>query len=371
MSLFSSRRSRGFTLVELLVVIAIIGVLVALLLPAVQAAREAARRAECQNKLKQIGISVQNHIDALKVFPTGGDDYNAKIERFVTNGVANGPNKQGVGWGFQILPYLEQNAIHGITTQAQMASKQIPLYFCPSRRSPTSTAQAGITSLANPFWLIDYAAAVPVRDGMCNTTLPTLKHYDLKPWGTVTNTDYNTTGGRVGETFFCPTGKSSAVTGTPPKNTNYAGLIVRTPWSVAANAFVEGVNHAAKVAQCTDGLSNTLLIGEKVVRNDKYDGGGWSDDLGWADGWDPDTLRLTGFQPISDSDALCFSALYPCGGRADLGPDVFAFGSAHTSGINAVFGDGSVHHIKFDIDVLVFNYLGGRDDEQTVDLSQL
>ncbi len=289
----------------------------------------------------------------------------------MATGVANGPDKQGVGWAFQILPYLEQNAIHGLTTRAQMASKQVPLYFCPSRRSPTSTAQAGVTTLATPFWLIDYAAAVPVRDGMCNTTLVPGKKYDLKPWGQVTGADYATTGGRVGETFFCTTGKGSGAAGTPPKNTNYAGLIVRTPWSRAAKAFAENVNHAATMAQCTDGLSNTLLIGEKVVRSDQAEGGGWSDDLGWADGWDPDTLRSTGFQPLNDSDGACFSTLYPCGGRADLGPDVFAFGSAHSSGINAVFGDGSVHFIQFGVDVVLFNYLGGRDDEQAVDLNQL
>ena len=149
---------------------------------------------------------------------------------------------------------------------------------------------------------------------MCNTTAATLKHYDLKPWGSVTTTDYTTTGGRVGETFFCTTGKGSGAAGTPPPNTNYSGLIVRTPWSLAAKAFVVGANRAAKVAQCTDGLSNTLLVSEKVVRNDKYDGGGWSDDLGWADGWDPDTLRSTGFQPLSDSDTTCFGSLFPCGG---------------------------------------------------------
>ena len=108
----SPRRIRlcAFTLVELLVVIAIIGVLVGLLLPAIQAVREAARRAECQNKLKQIGLAVQNHLDAKKVFPTGGDSYSPTITNFVSGGIANGPNRQGLGWGYQVLPYLEQNA---------------------------------------------------------------------------------------------------------------------------------------------------------------------------------------------------------------------------------------------------------------------
>src|SRR5262245_60051595 len=95
---------RGFTLVELLVVIAIIGVLVALLLPAIQAAREAARRADCSNRLRQIGVANLNHVDAMKVFPTGGSGPNPNIAAFLTGGRPNGPNRQGLGWGYQILP---------------------------------------------------------------------------------------------------------------------------------------------------------------------------------------------------------------------------------------------------------------------------
>src|SRR5688572_4922124 len=114
----ASSASKGFTLVELLVVIAIIGVLVALLLPAIQAARESARRTTCVNQLKQMSLAMQNHVSAHGVFPTGGSRYNPDIANYVTGGTANpgvpnGPAKQGLGWSYQILPYLEQGAIKG------------------------------------------------------------------------------------------------------------------------------------------------------------------------------------------------------------------------------------------------------------------
>lgn len=378
MILRTYRRS-AFTLVELLVVIAIIGVLVALLLPAVQAAREAARRSECQNKLKQIGLSIQNHLNAQKVFPTGGDGYYADIKNFVTppapnaSGKApagakpNGPNKQGVSWGYQILPYLEQGAIQQATDRSQLATNVIPGYFCPSRRAPASV-DPQIGGISTQFYLIDYAGAVPVQNGMCNTAAPSPQQYQLYPWGDAMMTAgrYSNTGG----SFFC--GASISDGSAAPKNdTNYDGLITRTPWKFNPKPdgkFANNVNFAVKPGQALDGLSNTLLVSEKLVRPDMYQGGHPSDDYGWSDGWDPDVMRSTGFQPMSDGDSKCLATNNQ---QCSPSADIWQFGSAHSSGVNAVFGDGSVHQISFTVDVVLFNSLGGKSEGQIVDLTTL
>jgi prepilin-type N-terminal cleavage/methylation domain-containing protein len=106
--------SSAFTLVELLVVIAIIGILVALLLPAIQAAREAARRTQCKDNLKNMGLAILNHVDSLRVFPTGGTGYSPKLSDYVANGKPFGTDKQGLGWSYQILPYLEEGAVKNV-----------------------------------------------------------------------------------------------------------------------------------------------------------------------------------------------------------------------------------------------------------------
>ncbi len=125
----SPQKHSGFTLVELLVVIAIIGTLVAMLLPAVQAAREAARRSQCSSNLKQIGLAVQMHHDTRRNFPKG----------------RNSTNQKGVSWAFELLPYIEQQAIHQAyvptepvfaTENAEAMRTPVDTYFCPSRRSP-------------------------------------------------------------------------------------------------------------------------------------------------------------------------------------------------------------------------------------------
>src|SRR5688500_2633618 len=122
---------RAFTLVELLVVIAIIGVLVALLLPAVQAAREASRRTHCRNNLRQIGLAVTNHHDAKGHYPPG----RVREDQF------------GASWAFELLPYMEQQQIHQAFDEslrvdddrnAQAMRTPVPAFYCPSRRQPVA-----------------------------------------------------------------------------------------------------------------------------------------------------------------------------------------------------------------------------------------
>jgi prepilin-type N-terminal cleavage/methylation domain-containing protein len=158
-------RRIGFTLVELLVVIAIIGVLVALLLPAVQAAREAARRVQCKNHVKQIMLSMMNHESAKKCFPTGGCVPWPILENYLTGdgGSPFGPDKQGLGWPYQLLPYLEGNAIVGIKTISQLEDATASYFYCPSKRPPTRSVDVSERGTGKYPYLIDYAAAVPFR----------------------------------------------------------------------------------------------------------------------------------------------------------------------------------------------------------------
>ncbi|QEG35446.1 DUF1559 family PulG-like putative transporter [Bythopirellula goksoeyrii] len=387
----SSRLKAGFTLVELLVVIAIIGILVALLLPAIQAAREAARRTTCLNQVRQMGIAMQNHVDTYKVFPTGGNVPNPQIEDYTTGGLnnpgkPNGPNKQGLGAFYQILPYLEQNAVQGITNQAALQSTLIPLYNCPSRRAPgTGPARVQLT---------DYATAQPA-------TL----YCGSSPYDPLAAWPFNGPNPAFAiRSYWCGDGGpgSWAVAGPPlppgasPPQTaiNYGGVIVRTPYrritGASANApavgeIIPGYPNAIKPAQVSDGLSNTLVISEKLVRSDLYEGqqpappddaaGRVSDDKGWADGWDPDSVRFTGVPPLSDDDQSVCRSSNPAFRRTCIGfggsiPALF-FGSAHSGGVNAVYADASGHFITFDVDHLVFNALGTRDGAEIVDMSQL
>ena len=137
-SFFQPRR-RGFTLIELLVVIAIIAVLIALLLPAVQQAREAARRAQCINNLKQLGLALHNYHDTLNAFPSGWIG--------VQGGIANMDGPSGFAWGSQLLPYLDQAPLfHQInfkltcTDPANQIACQtvLPAFRCPSDPSPNT-----------------------------------------------------------------------------------------------------------------------------------------------------------------------------------------------------------------------------------------
>jgi prepilin-type N-terminal cleavage/methylation domain-containing protein len=373
MTIRSREWGRGFTLVELLVVIAIIGILVALLLPAIQAAREAARRTQCRNNLKNIGLAVLNFESSLKQFPTGGTSPNVRIEDFlkdtasVTNpdlrkGPAEGPQKQGLGWLYQILPYLEQGAIKNIVHQAQLAENPISLYNCPSRR--------GLTVYLNEdqgtqISLVDYAAvtAGPARaeagaDFQDYITDP-LSHSREIFWGC----------DMCDSSMPAP----SLVNGQASigKPVQFRGIIQRTDWlSIPSGPQAPGrdlgFTKEMTMARITDGTSNTLLTSEKWVHQNYYSGprtgSVWKsgDDFGWADGWDYDSLRSCIFVPKSDGEGL------EPPDSTEIVAENFQFGSAHPGGINGLNADGSVASIEYDIDVEVFNRLGHREDGEVL-----
>jgi len=370
MTLVRRHRPAAFTLVELLVVIAIIGILVALLLPAIQAAREAARRTECKNRLKQIGLGILNHVDTYKVFPTGGARYNAVITTYVVNGKPFGPDKQGLGWAYQILPYLEEGAIKGLTTNDQLQKASIPLYLCPSRR----TASNGPTTSSNVgggfICLIDYAGAQPCT-AQCPAGFPGCPNPPPK-YDPTRNVPFSAAGyAASGSSFWGGrfNSKPQAIDGEV-----YDGVIVRSAWNSDTNSFFTNFPRPTTMAKITDGTSKTLLIGEKYVRTDLYQGGvSWSDDKGWSDGWDCDIMRSTCFAPLQDNDPLGYSYL-PNNSTSDYfgaHADVYYFGAAHTAGFNTVFADGSVHAIAFDVDVVLLNSLGTRAGGESVDMSTL
>jgi len=373
-------RRFAFTLVELLVVIAIIGVLIALLLPAVQAAREAARRTQCKNNTKQIMLSMLNHVEAKRAFPSGGIYPWPSIKHYVATpgGTPYGPDKQGLSWAFQILPYLEGQPVHNLRDEKQMEQTAISMYYCPSKRPPTKALLPNTATGGFPY-LIDYAAAAPFRSrGQVNNDT----QYDgflKKPSATAPDT-----AGCAREEFWGrpkypifekPTATSIT---SSPSFAGFWGVIVRSELYIDPNAS-DNPTPAQKLdwgwytridhSKITDGSSNTLVMGEKFLIPSAYQGHSnqglwWHDDKGWTDGWDPDALRSTICLFMPDSELL-----------TNAEPEVrqagFRFGSAHASGMNTAFADGSVKSITYEIDQELFNRLAHRSDEETVDLGAL
>lgn len=361
----------AFTLVELLVVIAIIGVLVALLLPAVQAAREAARRTQCRNQLKQIGLAVLNHESTYKIFPTGGTEPNPDIWWYLKDsytvpnpnnrkGPANGAERQGLGWLYQILPFIEETAAKSIVDIDQLAATDMRLYQCPSRR----------TGLKHPLFgtsLVDYAAscAAPSRSEVGDTVFAgyltsvsnvaknpsavETAHYIIGLWGWPLESAAPSPNDARGAGQLATEFRA----GRKPL---FRGVIQRGDWiPLPPPGRNGGYYQKGTMAKVVDGTSNTMLIGEKHVFAGQIDGvGNPADDRGWADGWDFDQLRLTLAPLRPDSEgANSTDSSYATN---------YEFGSAHPGGINACFTDGSVRNIDYEIDPEAFNRMGHRFD---------
>jgi prepilin-type N-terminal cleavage/methylation domain-containing protein/prepilin-type processing-associated H-X9-DG protein len=358
----NARPCNAFTLVELLVVIAIIGVLVALLLPAVQAAREAARRTQCKNHVKQIMLSMTNHESALKAFPSGGNVPWPVLENYLSGpgGTPFGPDKQGMGWPFQLLPYLEGGAIHSVKTISALEDITAPFFNCPSRRGPTRGSIISERGTGKYPYLIDYAAAVPFRSrGQVNV-----------PMGAASNPYYQKASPTSADNRGCELnnfwggvtdalGWRHSIAAPNPASifAGYWGVIVRSEYFDpgafgGADVVNSGTYDRISYQHITDGSSNTMVIGEKRLDPRFYEIGEWHDDVGWTGGWDPDSLRST----------ICEYG--PDEMTEDGGIAGYRFGSPHAGGMNTGFADASVRTIGYDIDPEIFNRLGHRSDEE-------
>jgi prepilin-type N-terminal cleavage/methylation domain-containing protein/prepilin-type processing-associated H-X9-DG protein len=307
----------GFTLIELLVVIAILAILIGLLLPAVQKVRESAARMTCTNNLKQIGLALHSYHDTNKLFPPGYVDGN-------TNPASTPDNDVGPGWGWAsfLLPFLEQDNVYrqinfsqgvGIGANAQISQQPLTIYQCPS--DPNQQAFMVYTS------------------SILSTFTGT-----FHPLATVAHGNYVGCNGWI-ETF-------------PGAGDNY-GLFLR--------------NSHYTIANITDGLSNTIVVGE---RSSNHSPSTWTGAVtgGGTPAWmvapsvppytpPPCPLPFPG-SPYDPGNADCDQALILAHGNTTHVPsadqpfwDPDTFYSMHTpAGANFLFGDGSVHYLTSGID---------------------
>ncbi|MCR9116876.1 MAG: DUF1559 domain-containing protein [bacterium] len=229
-----SQNSNGFTLVELLVVIAIIGVLIALLLPAVQAAREAARRTQCNNNLKQLGLGVQNYHDINRHMPYGGSDG-------PTNTCCSATVRTGWSWAYQLLPFIEQQNIHDLASDADVYASAVNGYYCPSRRIPQ------------------------VYSGRARS-------------------DYAVNGG-------------STMTGYGAD-----GPLPRQWKTLPQASSAVKPDNKITMASITDGTSNTLLFADKQVHESVHGSAGGDNEVVYNAGWDVCIARFGNELPEPDRD---------------------------------------------------------------------
>ena len=339
----SPRTLRGFTLVELLVVIAIIATLIGLLLPAVQSAREAARRTQCKNQLKQLGLAALVYEDSQKSLPSGG--WGAAWTGDPDRGFGR---RQPGGWIYCLLPFLEENPLYRLGAGAPAAQKAtaassrigtpVAAMYCPSRRSAELyPCLPGVGTWVNA----DYAERVARSDYAANGgETYTSTGEPLPPtWSANAN-------GRPDE------GPASLAVGDGP-----AAL---QPFNRVA-ALADGMVFAGsmvRLAHISDGTSRTLFVAEKYVNPEHYTSGqDAGDDQAAMMGMNKDIVRW-GTQGRDGTAGAPATPLQDTRGVDNR----FAFGSAPPGGFNAVFCDGSSRSISYDVDIVAFRSATNRRD---------
>jgi len=346
----ATRRSKGFTLVELLVVIAIIGILVGLLLPAVQAAREAARRMQCSNNLKQIGLAFLNHESAYQYLPKGpydgdpslpGMQYDEAVGQYEGSTCCNAAHPNGWSHWFKILPFIEATNVYNLARfdlppihagrppdyngEDSVARALISTYYCPSRRAPIGYG-TGV------FGRCDYAGSAGFYQGEVHENwgdVPAAPLGMLPRRNERTRENFGNMGGRKGA--LC--------------------------WSA------QGAKR--RLSEFTDGTSNSIVAAEKhlPVSRQGADGG---DNERWNNaGWDECVVRYH-FPPKSDLDRSLPATGTPAAFNGAGTVWRRYFGSSHTGGLNYVRGDGSVQFAGFNVDALTWMNLCVIDDGNVI-----
>lgn len=297
------KRGRGFTLVELLVVIAIIGILIALLLPAVQAAREAARRSQCSNNLKQLALGLHNYESTYKVIPPSGI------------------SPSGISWAAMMLPFIEQTALYGqfdfsLRTYSAffpiVRNVIIPAFSCPSQGNEVDRFSRGGGE----------------------TDILTLHYYAvLGPNGT---NPYDNN-----KAYDC------YVSGTDQSTTNFGPCCTQGAFGQLANKLPTKNTMAA----FEDGTSNTYLLGELSWN-------GYPNYRAWTRGWYPDAARgmLLGASK---------NVTNPINSNITRWNDG-SFGSNHPGGAQFALGDGSVQFVSETIDMAVYRAMASRNGKEPV-----
>ena len=332
---------RGFTLVELLVVIAIIGILIALLLPAVQAARESARRSQCVNNLKQIGLAAQNYHDTLRTFPPAGLNYGA-IEGVPVVAYNNIMNTSGF---VLMLPFMEQQPLYDKFNKNVAACSSTytggspgtpgPYPIAGSPLTPTTSGNDTVVSTQLPVFLC------PSDDG--TRTMAAGAAYGITSTDTLlgakTSYEFST---KPGDEINYPNGWQT--------------------W-YANNGYMQyralsGMNSNATTTVCQDGTTNTVAFIETPLMVYNGNGNAWGY-RGWVmygvTLYDNRTKfpiqSLCGTQVINCWTYSTTAASYQPGRVASWGMS----GSLHPGGCNVVLADGSVRFLS---EVTDFNILG-------------